>query len=299
MMEELERYRREIRFHCYRMLGSIHDAEDLVQETFLRAWRNLESRDPSSSLRSWLYRIASNLCLTALAKRASRVLPTQIGPSTRLMPKGPSREIAWLTPVPWDQLVDSSPGPEARYATNESVRLAFIAALQRLPACQRAALLLQDVLAFPAQETARLLETSVPAVNSALQRARANLARQQPSPVSEPNGKLLERYLQAWEQQDLDGLISLLSEEAVLAMPPYMEWYQGRQAIRDLLAWAWGLRERGPSRMLQIYANGQQGFAHLVGGQPHMLHLPLVRQGKIAELTLFHDTSLFEFFGLK
>jgi len=222
-----EPHRRELRVHCYRMLGSFHDAEDMVQETLLRAWRGLQGFDGRASTRYWLYRIATNACLNALAARASagRVLPETQSPATERMPdREPASDIAWLEPYPdsaLDRIADDAPGPAARYEMREAVQLAFIAAIQLLPPRQRAALLLSDVLGWSAAESARLLDSSVAAVNSALQRARATLEERLPGgpprtavAASDAQRALLERYVRAWESTDVDGLTALLKEDA-------------------------------------------------------------------------------------
>jgi RNA polymerase sigma-70 factor (ECF subfamily) len=269
-----EPYRRELQLHCYRMLGSLHDAEDLVQETFLRAWQGLDRFEGRASFRGWLYRIATNACLNALASRASarRVLPETQGPPSDQMPEGrPATEIAWLEPYPdaaLEGLADAVPGPEARYEMHEAVQLAFVAAIQHLQPRQRAVLLLHDVLGWSATETARLLDASVASVNSTLQRARATLEKQfpagRPSAPPAPDDRqreLLERYVRAWESADLDSFVALLREDAVLSMPPWRQWYHGRAAIRAFFAWAWRTACDGPFRLVPTAANRQPAFA--------------------------------------
>jgi RNA polymerase sigma-70 factor, ECF subfamily len=237
----IEPYRRELQLRCYRMLGSLQDAEDLVQETFLRTWRGLAGFEGRASVRSWLYRIATNACLNALASRASasRVLPEMHGPPADQVPDaGPATEIAWLDPYPdaaLEGIADLAPSPEARYEMREAVQLAFVATIQHRPPRQRAVLLLRDVLGWSAIEAAGLLDASVASVNSALQRARVTLAKRFPngrpaaSPVPDDQQRaLLERYVRAWEGADLDGFVALLKEDAVLSMPPYRQWYLGR-----------------------------------------------------------------------
>ena len=244
-----EPHRRELLVHCYRMLGSFHDAEDLVQETLLRAWRGLKGFDGRASTRYWLYRIATNACLNALATRASagRVLPETESPATEQMPdREPASDIAWLEPYPdsaLEQIADDAPGPDARYEMREAVQLAFIAAIQLLPPRQRATLLLTDVLGWSAAESARLLDSSVAAVNSALQRARTTLEERlagRPPRIaiaaSEEQRALLERYVRAWESTDVDGFTALLKEDAVMSMPPWRQWYRGRAAIAAFFA---------------------------------------------------------------
>jgi RNA polymerase sigma-70 factor, ECF subfamily len=309
-----EPYRRELHLHCYRMLGSLHDAEDLVQETFLRAWRGLRDFEGRASFRTWLYRIATNVCLNALASLASarRVLPEALGPPSVHMPDGgPATEVPWLEPYPdavLDGLADTAPGPEARYELRESVQLAFVAAIQLLPPRQRAVLLLHDVLGWSAAEAAQLLNASVVSVQSALRRARARLEKRLPSdrpspPVPDDRQRdLLDRYLRAWESADVDGFVSLVKEDAVLSMPPWREWYRGREALRTFFAWAW--RRRGPFRLVRTGANGQPAFAFYRrdGKGPewraHLIHVISVRDDSIATLTFFLNPRLLVAFGL-
>src|SRR5215467_12847803 len=241
-----EPLRRELKLHCYPMLGSLHEAEDALQETYLRAWRSFDSFDGRGSFRAWLYRIATNVCLDALASRkhALRFLPDQRAPASTQMPDGtPATDVAWLEPYPDSNLegiADEAPNPEARYTSREAVQLAFVAAIQALPPRQRAALLLCDVLGWAAAEAATLLGGSAASINSALQRARATLAKRDPderpsvTPLPNPaQEKLLGRYLQAWEGHDLDGFVALLKEDATYTMPPWRQWFAGRAAIRS------------------------------------------------------------------
>ncbi len=311
-----EPYRRALQLHCYRMLGSLHDAEDLVQETFLRAWRGLDHFEGRTSFRNWLYRIATNACLNALAQRpnASRVLPEAHGPPADRTPEGaPATEIAWLDPYPdamLEDIADAAPGPDARYELHESVQLAFVAAIQHLPPRQRAVLLLRDVLGWSAGEAAGLLDASVASVNSALQRARTTLEQRFPSgqPSAQPAADeqqraLLERYLRAWEGADLDAFVALLREDAVLSMPPWRQWYRGRAAIRALFAWSWR-SVGGPFRLIPTAANRQPGFALYSRGPDgpdylaHGIWLLTLQDDAIAVLTGFFNPQLFAAFGL-
>ena len=318
----VEPYRRELRLHCYRMLGSLDDADDLVQETLLRAWRGFERFEGRSSTRTWLHRIATNACLNALASRragARRVLPEALGPPAGRMPAGePAAEIPWLDPYPdsaLEGIADSAPGPDARYEMHEAVRLAFVAAIQHLPPRQRAALLLHDVLRWSGAETAGLLETSVAAVNSALQRARDTLAKRLPAgrpggaaaPAPDPDDRqraLLDRYVRAWEDADLDGFVALLREDSVLSMPPWRQWYRGREAIAEFFEWAWRQHDCGPGtfRFVRTAANGQPAFALYVPDGPrhvaHAIQVLTIADGAIADLVYFRDPRLFEAFGL-
>jgi RNA polymerase sigma-70 factor (ECF subfamily) len=316
----VEPYRRKLQLHCYRMLGSPQDAEDLVQETLLRAWRGLGGFEGRSSFRTWLYRIATNACLNALAKRVSvyRVLPESQGPASDHMPEGaPATEIAWLEPYPdaaLEGIADTAPGPDARYEMREAVQLAFVAAIQLLPPRQRAVLLLRDVLGWSAAETAGLLDTSVASANSALQRARATLGKRfptgQPATLPAPDDRqraLLDRYVQTWEGTDLDGFVALLREDAVLSMPPQREWYRGRGAIRAFFGWVWRGEAYGfrPSfRLVPTAANGQPAFAVYRRGPEQSewrapsLHVLTLQDGAIAALTTFRDPKVLVAFGL-
>ena len=310
--------RRELRLHCYRMVGSSHEAEDLVQETYLRAWRSLESFEGRGPLRAWLYRIATNTCLNALASRkaAQRLLPQQHSPPTEQLPDGdPATDIPWLTPYPNSHLagiVDEAPNPAARYETRESVQLAFLALIQNLPPRQRAALLFCDVLGWSAGETASLLGGSPAAINSMLQRARATLSEHYPegrtrdsAAPDQSQRTLLERYVRAWESTDLDGFVSLLKEDATYAMPPWKLWYRGRDSIRTFFAKVW--RAYGGFRLAATEANGQPAFA-LYSCKPgetifhaHSIQVLEIRQGTIAALTFYVrplGPTLFEDFGL-
>jgi RNA polymerase sigma-70 factor (ECF subfamily) len=295
------------------------ETEDLVQETLVRAWRGLDRFERRASLRSWLYRIATNACLNALASRvsASRALPEMHGPPSNQPPDGgPASEISWLEPYPdaaLEGVADTAPGPEARYEMREAVQLAFVAMIQHLPPRQRAVLLLRDVLGWPATETAGLLDASIASVNSALQRARATLTKE--FPKGRPGGspapddrqrKLLERYVAAWEGSDLDGFIALLKEDAVLSMPPWRQWYLGRESIRAFFAWAWDWESPGQkhSRLVPIAANRQPAFALYQSGpegsqlEAHAIELLALEEDAIAVLTVFRDPHLFAAFGL-
>ena len=314
-----EPHRRELQAHCYRMLGSLHDAEDLVQETLLRAWRGLDTFAGRASFRSWLYRIATNACLNAIASRQSarRILPEAYAPPVeQVVPLTgqPATEIAWLEPYPdsaLEGIPDTAPGPDARYDLQESVQLAFIAAIQHLPARQRAVLLLRDVLGWSAAEAATLLDTTVPSVNSALQRARATLAKRLPADPADSlaapdDGQrvLLDRYVSAWERTDLDALISLLREEAYLSMPPWQQWFRGRAAIRAFLSWAWHTRRLGDVWLVPVRANRQPAFAqyHRDAARnewhAHSIWLPSLQHGQIAALNGFISAEPFAAFGL-
>ena len=267
-------YYRELHVHCYRMVGSFHDAEDLVQETFLRAWRSLDTFRGRAQFRAWLYKIATNQCLKEIERRPSRALPRDFGPPAdpTLTPSPPVAEIVRLEPYPdvhLGEVSGSAPDPEALYTFRESIELAFLAAIQVLPPRQRAVLILRDVLGWRAAEAATLLESSEASVNSALQRARATLAqrfrRTDPeslSQASEPAERsLLARYIRAWEEGDMNALATLLKEDAVLTMPPAPTWFQGRKAIADFFHYLCFSEERKRFRVLPTRTNGQPACA--------------------------------------
>jgi RNA polymerase sigma-70 factor (ECF subfamily) len=300
----VHQYSRELKVHCYRMMGSIDEAEDLLQETLVRAWRGLGSFEGRSSLRTWLYRIATNTCLNALGSRANphRVLADLTAPPSTAMPKGePDSDAAWLEPYPdveLEGIPDEVAGPAARYEMSESVRLAFIAAIQLLPARQRAVLLLCDVLGWSAAEVSDLLGGSVAAVNSALQRARASLATHYPNedrpdgqPMDTAQRALLDRYVRAWERSDLDAFVQLLREDAIYRMPPWHQWYQGRDAIRSFFQTAW--KSYGSFSLVPISANRQPAFGVYVNvpsapaWRPHSIQVLELQDDSIASLTKF------------
>ncbi len=271
----IEPYRRELLLHCYRLLGSLHEAEDAVQDALVRAWRHFDTftEQGPGSLRRWLYTIATNTSLDLLKKGLPRTLPTEASapwnPNRPLAPR--SDEALWLEPFPESWLTEATENPEARYTRQESISLAFLVALQLLPARQRAILLLADVLDWRAAEIAQLLEISVGAVNSALHRARVTLEKNHLNLQRESTQEyradaathtLLARYLQAWETDDVDGLVALLKEDAMFSMPPVPSWYQGREAIRAILRavlFPPGVQHRW--RLLPTRANGQPAFA--------------------------------------
>jgi RNA polymerase sigma-70 factor, ECF subfamily len=310
-----EPYRAELQLHCYRMLGSLPDAEDLAQETYLRAWRAVRGFEGRTSLRAWLYRIATNACLNALASRASarRVLPEAQGPPATGPPSGrPATDVPWLGPYPdaaLEGVADSAPGPETRYEMQEAVQLAFVAAIQLLPPRQRAVLLLRDVLGWSAAETAAQLEASVASVNSALQRARAQLRARfpggrpeaQPAPDREQQA-LLERYVRAWELADLDGFVALLREDAVVAMPPWPHWYAGQEAIGAFFTWVSRPGGPGPFRLVPTGANRQPAFAAYAAEEgawrAHAIQVLTLRDGAIAGVVSFREPGLVAAFGL-
>lgn len=316
-----EPYRRELQVHCYRILGSLQDAEDLVQETLLRAWRRLNTYEGRAPLRAWLYRIATNACLDALDKRPRRALPaTQQPPGDPRQPFAPPiNEPIWLEPLPDDLLADSATSPEARYSARESVTLAFMAMLHTLPPRQRAVLVLRDVLDWRASEVADLLETSVSAVNSALHRARTTMtrtyhihSREAPgaSTANTSEQALLDRYLRAWEAADVAGLTRLLKEDATHSMPPSPSWYQGRRTIGIFMeANIFGSNvfpgsAQGRWLMRPTRANAQPAFALYLRDEASGVYgafgiqVLTVEAGRIADLTTFVNPALVPRFGL-
>jgi RNA polymerase sigma-70 factor (TIGR02960 family) len=308
-------YRRELQLHCYRILGSLQDAEDLLQETLLAAWRGLDSFEERASLRNWLYTIATNRCLNALrdsgrrpeiAARDDLPRPTRLG------------EPLWLEPYPdalLEGIADRAPGPEARYETREAVALAFVTGLQHLPPRQRAVLVLRDVLGYQAAEVADMLDTSPASVTSGLQRARAMLEERSrggpadvrdraPLPRSVRERELLADFADAFERGDVDGLVRLLTDDALLSMPPQPEEYEGRDAIEAFLADRFATHAGRRARLVPTRANGQPAFGHYIDDA----HAPIGRffgvivltlEGdRIAALTRFGDSAVLPHFGL-
>ena len=311
-----EAYRRELGGYCYRMLGSAADAEDAVQETMIRSWQAADRFEGRSSLRSWLYRIATNVCLDMLRGRKRRAAPIELGPAMPPVESslaGTLPEGSWVSPIADDRILAPEADPAEHAELRESVRLAFVAALQHLPPRQRAVLILCEVLRWQASEVATLLGTSVAAVNSALQRARATLATaptaQQPSLDAEL-GDLLDRYVDAFESYDIDRFVTLLHEDAIQSMPPFAMWLQG---AADIGAWMRGVGSgcRG-SRLLRLRANGCPAAAQYrradhpqasepaaAGYVPWGIHVLDVIDGRIAEIhTFLDDGNLFAQFGL-
>jgi RNA polymerase sigma-70 factor, ECF subfamily len=285
-------YRRELQVHCYRMVGSLHDAEDLVQETMLRAWRRLGAFEERTSLRRWLYRIATNACLNAL-EREPRVLLFPAGDE-----RPPIARVEWLEPYPDSLLPDSD--PQARLDLRESVALAFLAAIQHLPPRQRAMLLLFEVLGWSAAEVAELLETSVAAVNSGLQRARATLAaRPSPRPSEEDERVLMERFVAAWERVDIPALVELLREDAVMAMPPEPAWFPDAAAIGEFFATVPGEGDLTRVKLVPTRANLRPALAAYFDGEAFGIMVFEVRGDRIAEIVGFADAApIYDRFGL-
>lgn len=304
-----EPYRRELLAHCYRMTGSLHDAEDLVQETLLRAWKAYERFEGKSSIRTWLHRIATNTCLTALEGSGRRPLPVGLGapssdPTAELVER---REVPWLEPLP--EITEHPADPSVVVGARESVRLAFVAALQHLSPRQRAVLLLRDVLGWKAAEVADAVGTTTTAVNSLLQRARAQLEEVAPSsedPLVQPDSAeaqdLLARYIAAFETYDIDRLVELFTAEAIWEMPPYTGWYRGVGDIITLIHQQCPAQGGGDMRMLPLTANGQLAAAmYMRVGDVHVpfqLHVLDVQGGKVSHVVAFLDDALFAKFGL-
>jgi RNA polymerase sigma-70 factor (ECF subfamily) len=304
--ELTEPYRRELQLHCYRILGSLHDAEDLMQETMLAAWRGLERFEGRSSLRSWLYTIATNRCLNALRDGARR--PVVVGEGVVAERFG---DIPWLEPYPdalLEGIADGTPGPDAVYEAKESIALAFVAGLQHLAPRQRAVLVLRDVLGYRAAEVADMLGSTEPSVNSALQRARTVLEERVPArreslsmPLTGAERQLVDRFAAALERDDIDDVVALLTDDAVVSMPPEPLWHQGREAIGEFL------RERhagriGPWKFVAVSANGQPAFVYYM-----LEHGVFVRSGVfvvgvrgdgVTSVTRFHGHGLLWRFGV-
>jgi RNA polymerase sigma-70 factor, ECF subfamily len=308
--QDIEFYRRELTGYCYRMLGSAFEADDAVQETMLRAWKNADSFEGRSSLRSWMYKIATNVCLDLLRGEKRRALPMDLGPASppleSLLRPWPAED-NWVTPIPDIKVMPEHGDPAEIAATRESIRLAFVTALQHLPARQRAALILCEVLKLPAAEAAAVLDSSVASVNSALQRARATLAdlpeHQRPAQVDPENAELLARYVDAFQRYDMKALLGLLHEDAIQTMPPFEMWVQGSE---NICAW---MVQPTPSQcagsvLIPVRANGVQAWGQYkpdpAGGyMPWGLQVHEVSGGKFSRLTYFIDSAqIFPLFGL-
>jgi RNA polymerase sigma-70 factor, ECF subfamily len=301
----VDRYRGELHAHCYRMLGSVHDAEDAMQETMLRAWRGIARFEGRSSLRSWLYTIATNTSLNLIEKRPKRALPVDLGPSYDPTegPRDPLIESVWIEPYPDEKigLEDGLASPEAKYEQRESVELAFIAALQHLPANQRAVLILREVLGYSAKEAAEALETTTASVNSALQRARATVSDRLPEQSQQETlrslgdervKEIVDQYVDAWQRGDVDAVVGMLTEDAAFTMPPLRSWFGGHDDIETFLRlsplggdWRW--------KPLPVTANGQPALAYYSWDDGEGAYLPFalnvltLRGDKIAEIDAF------------
>jgi RNA polymerase sigma-70 factor (ECF subfamily) len=309
----IDPHRSALHAHCYRMLGSVPDAEDALQEALLRAWRGLPRFEGRSSLKSWLYTIATNACLKLIERRPTRVLPVDFGPAGD--PHGsldePLVESVWLEPYPDDRLVAADPAPHARYEQREAVEVAFVAALQHLPARQRAVLIMREVLGFSGGEVATALEMSPEAVYSALQRAHRTVDARLPAQSQqaalrtigdEQLRTLVDRYVDAWQRADVDALVDLLTEDVTITMPPFRTWYAGRDAVLHFLAKT-PLSGKG-WRILPSRANGQLAFAcYLISEETgayewHSMETVSVRGDRIAEIVAFIDPDGYTVFGL-
>ena len=312
--ELTEPYRRELQLHCYRILGSVQDAEDMLQETLLAAWRGLDRFEERASMRAWLYKIATNRCLNSLRDTGRRPQPAASWPWAPAPEPTRRSEPLWLQPYPdalLDELPDAAPGPEARYESREALALAFTAGLQRLPPRQRAVLVLRDVLGYPAAQAADMLETTETSVNSALQRARATLSAQlgdggrdpAPPPRSPRERAVIDRFVDAFEAADAGRLVALLTDDAWMSMPPEPLEYQGHAAIAEFYVsrtW-WGST---PVRLVPTRANGQPAFGYYLQ-DPHApvdrangLIVLTLSGDKISAITRFGDNALFPHFGL-
>jgi RNA polymerase sigma-70 factor, ECF subfamily len=312
----VEPHRPGLHAHCYRMLGSLHDAEDALQESLLRAWRGLHGFDGRSALRRWLYRITTNVCLDAIARRPKRVLPIDYSPPADLdadAPEEPLTESVWIEPYPDEVLglEDGYAAPEARYEQREAVELAFVAALQHLPPNQRAALILREVLGFSAKEVSESLGTTVASVNSALQRARKTVDERLPEKSQQATLRslgdervhdLVEDFVDAFEHDDVEAIVAMLAEDATFAMPPYAKWYQGREAIAD----SWLMPGGPPPRLRYVptRANGQLalGTYRLDPQRNRFFAIALdvltLRGARIVDITAFRTPEIFARFDL-
>jgi RNA polymerase sigma-70 factor (ECF subfamily) len=309
-------YRAELHAHCYRMLGSLPDAEDALQEALLRAWRGLPRFEGRSSLRSWLYKIATNACLKAIEQRPKRVLPIDYAPAADPHdgPSEPLLESVWLEPYPDEKLgLDAAlSGPDARYEQHEGIELAFSAALQHLPPRQRAVLILRDVLGFSARETAEALETTPVAVDSALQRAHVTVDERLPTRSQQATLRSLgdaalrdvvDRFVTAWERNDVDAVVAMLAEDARMTMPPLPTWYSGREAIATFLR-GWALSDVKRWRLVPTSANAQLAFGGYTWDEqtgiftPHSVKVLTLRGVEIEEITAFITPDAFRRFGL-
>ena len=312
----VEPHRGELHVHCYRMLGSVADAEDALQEALLQAWRGLAGFEGRGSFRAWLYRIATNTCLRAIERRRRRVLPVDLGPAAahHERPGEPLVESVWVEPYP-DDLLSHGRGavaPEARYEQREGIELAFIAALQQLPPRQRAVLILCDVLGFSGAEVAGALETTPASVYSALQRAHRAVDERVPEQSQQATlralgdarlREIVSAYVDAWERGDVDAVVSMLTEDAVIAMPPMATWYRGREAVAWFLR-GWPLAHGRPWRLIPVDASGQLAFGHYIQDgatgrfDAHGLNVLALRGDEISEITAFLTPAVFARFGL-
>jgi RNA polymerase sigma-70 factor, ECF subfamily len=290
----------ELRLHCYRMLGSSHDSEDMVQETLVRAWRAQESLNDRQAARSWLYRIATNVCLDELARRPKRALPA-VGesPAEASADPLPAREEWWVEPCPSSWLSGVMTDPATKTEMKESIALAFVVALQVLTPPQRAVLLLRDVVGLSAEEAAQALGMTVPAANSALHRARTAVKERDLEDLEEVDEDLLERYVRAWETADVDALVALVADDVTLVMPPAKMWFSGRAALEAFFRHR--VVPRPPSeraRFVRCDANGQPAFGFYRGPKLVAVHVVTTRRGRVVAIDQFFLPSLFPIFGL-
>jgi RNA polymerase sigma-70 factor (ECF subfamily) len=306
-----ERHRSELQVHAYRMLGSLEDAQDAVQDALLRAWRSRATYDGRSTFRAWLYRITTNACLRILERRPRRVLPYDAGPAAELGARPqPPADLPWLQPFP-DRLLDEGPGPEEAAVARETIELAFLAAIQHLPPRQRAVLILRDVLDWSASETAAVFEMSVPAANSALQRARATMKEQLPAgrlewattaDAGDAERSLLETYMEAMERHDERQLVSLLREDVRMAMPPHPTWYEGRDAVAAFFAGVGFASGSVAHRLVPTRANRQPAFGVYRGvgadARPFGINVLRIESGLITDIDFFLHPELFPAFAL-
>ena len=306
-----ERHRSELQVHAYRMLGSLEDAQDAVQDALLRAWRSRATYDGRSTFRAWLYRITTNACLRILERRPRRLVPYEVGRAAELgAPPLPPADLPWLQPYP-DRLLDEGPEPGDAVVARETIELAFLAAIQHLPPRQRAVLILRDALDWSADETAAVLEMSVAAANSALQRARATMKEQLPvrrlewataADAEDAERSLLQTYMDAFERHDDRQLVALLREDVRLAMPPHPTWYEGREAVAAFLAGVLFAPGAEARRLVPTRANRQPAFGiyHGVGAgaRPSSIHVVGIESGLVADMHFFLYPELFPAFGL-
>jgi RNA polymerase sigma-70 factor, ECF subfamily len=307
----VERYRGELQVHAYRMLGSLEDAQDALQEAFLRAWRSRTTYDGRSTFRAWLYRITTNACLRILERRPRRLVPYEAGPAAELGTRPvPPADLPWLQPYP-DLLLDQGPEPEDAVVARETIELAFLAAIQHLPPRQRAVLILRDALEWSANETAVVLDMSVAAANSALQRARATMKERLPATrlewataadAEDAERSLLQNYMDAFERHDESQLVALLREDVRLAMPPHPTWYEGREAVAAFLAGVAFAPGSEAHRFVPTRANRQPAFGVYRGegasARPFAINVVQIESGLVADMHFFKYPELFAAFGL-
>jgi RNA polymerase sigma-70 factor, ECF subfamily len=303
----VERHRSELQVHAYRILGSLEDAQDAVQDALLRAWRSRATYDGRSTFRAWLYRITTNACLRMLERQPRRLVPYDAGPAAEIGASlQPPADLPWLQPYP-DRLLDEGREPEDEVVARETIELAFLAAIQHLPPRQRAVLILRDALDWSAHETAAVLGMTVAAVNSALQRARATMKNRLPATrlewasatyAEDAERSLLQTYVAAWERHDDKRLVALLREDVRLAMPPHPTWYEGREAVAAFLAGVAFAPKSEAHRFLPTAANRQPAFGVYREGKPFAINVVGIASGLVADMHFFKYPELFPAFGL-